>query len=132
MRKYGFPDGFRTIADNELTKARHMTHLVQESEDFELVIMNTTVNVSFWYIPPFFSGGYTKEQKSSVHKIIFQRMKSNGHCLIQQQPLTELGLPNFFRLALGADRTRLHDDMEFLLDEIRRLGHDITAATTKI
>ena len=65
-----------------------------------------------------------------VHRLIHHRMlHCGGRCLIQQNPLTEFNLPNFFRLALGADRTRL-EDMEFLLDEIRRLGHDLTPADT--
>ena len=52
-------------------------------------------------------------------------MKLFGRCLIQQHPLAEFQLPNFFRLALGADRTRL-EDMAFLLEETRRLGQEIT------
>ena len=52
-------------------------------------------------------------------------MEEYGYCLIQQNPLSEFGLPNFFRLALGANRTRL-EDMEFLLNEVRRLGQNIT------
>jgi hypothetical protein len=38
-------------------------------------------------------------------------------------------LPKFFRLALGGDKTRL-EDMDFLLNETRRLGYNITSAET--
>ena len=127
IRKHGIR-GFQEIADNELLKTRRMTRLVKESSDFELVADPMGTNVCFWYIPNFFEmhpDEYTNHRKSSVHKLIHKRMKEYGYCLIQQNPLSEFGLPNFFRLALGANRTRL-EDMEFLLNEVRRLGQNIT------
>ena len=127
IRKHGL-DGFQEIADSELRKAQRMTDLVKQSTDFELVSEPMGTNVCYWYIPKYFYSNpeeYTHERKAAVHKLIHQRMKEYGRCLIQQNPLSEFGLPNFFRLALGGNRTRL-DDMDFLLDEIRRLGQDIT------
>lgn len=127
IRKNGF-DGYREIADNELTKAELMTKLVKASNDFEMVAEPMGTNVCYWYTPEYFllhPEEYTPKRKSEVHKLIFDRMKKYGHCLIQQNPLAEFSLPNFFRLALGADRTRI-EDMEFLLEETRRLGQDIT------
>eukprot|EP00547_Thalassionema_nitzschioides_P012398 CAMPEP_0194263302 /NCGR_PEP_ID=MMETSP0158-20130606/46988_1 /TAXON_ID=33649 /ORGANISM="Thalassionema nitzschioides, Strain L26-B" /LENGTH=554 /DNA_ID=CAMNT_0039003483 /DNA_START=12 /DNA_END=1676 /DNA_ORIENTATION=- len=127
IRKHGF-DGFRQIADNELAKTEIMTKLVKASDDFEMVAEPMGTNVCYWYTPEYFMlypEEYTSNRKARVHQLIFDRMKKYGTCLIQQNPLTEFSLPNFFRLALGADRTRFKD-MEFLLEETRRLGRDIT------
>jgi glutamate/tyrosine decarboxylase-like PLP-dependent enzyme len=129
IRKRGL-DGFRKMADNELKKAARMKQLVDESDDFEMVANPMGTNVCFWYTPKYFrqhAEKYTNSCKAEVHKLIFNRMKDHGNCLIQQNPLTEFDLPNFFRLALGADRSRLHD-MDYLLEEIRRLGQDITCS----
>lgn len=127
IRKHGIGK-FQQIADNELEKAEHMTNLVRESPDFELVAEPMATTVCYWYTPKYFQlhpEEYTEELKAKVHKLIFHRMKLFGRCLIQQNPLAEFQLPNFFRLALGADRTRL-EDMAFLLEETRRLGQEIT------
>jgi glutamate/tyrosine decarboxylase-like PLP-dependent enzyme len=96
-RKHGL-DGFRRIADNGLEKARRLTKLVREAADFELVANPMGTNVCFWYIPSYFQRHpeeCTDQRKEMVHKIIFNRMKHRGRCLIQQQPLTEFGFPNF-------------------------------------
>lgn len=129
IRKKGF-DGLRQIADNELAKTSRMTELIKASEDFEMVAEPMGTNVCYWYTPDYFLAHpeeYTTKRKSEVHKLIFDRMKKDGHCVIQQNPLSEFAWPNFFRLALGADRTR-YEDMEFLLEETRRLGENITPA----
>ena len=84
-------------------------------------------NICFWYTPPAFRNGaeYTDEQKTNVHKLIFDRMNKEGTLLVQHNPLTEFDLPNFFRLVLKGDKTRL-EDMEYILEAIEDLGRDIT------
>jgi glutamate/tyrosine decarboxylase-like PLP-dependent enzyme len=127
IRKHGL-QGLQEIADNEIEKAQYMAELINNAADFELVGPPMGINVCYWYTPAYFQKKpeeYTHTRKSLVHMLIFDRMKRNGHCLVQQQPLAEFGLPNFFRLALGADRTN-RDDMEYVLHETRRLGQDIT------
>ncbi|KAL3933681.1 MAG: hypothetical protein SGBAC_010288, partial [Bacillariaceae sp.] len=129
IRKHGL-DGFSQIANHEIEKAQYMAQLVTEAEDFELVSVPMGTNVCYWYLPTYFQQNpeeYTHERKAMVHKMIFDRMKKYGHCLVQQQPLQEFGLPNFFRLALGGDKTR-KSDMDYVLNETRRLGWDMTPA----
>ena len=48
-------------------------------------------------------------------------MQKEGTCLIQHNPLGEFGLPNFFRLTLKGEKSRL-EDMDHLLNEIDMLG----------
>jgi len=56
--------------------------------------------------------------------MIFDRMQEQGTLMIQQQPLAEYNLPNFFRVIMKGEKTEL-EDMSFYLDEIDRLGNDI-------
>lgn len=94
------------------------------------------VNVNFWYTPPAFrdGGAHAKEwdfdMKVAVHKEIFERFQTEGTCLIQHNPLQEFNLPNFFRLTLKGEKSRL-EDMDHLLAEIDHLGNNITPATFK-
>ena len=59
--------------------------------------------------------------KIKVHKEIFEQMQAVGTCLIQHNPLPEWNLPNFFRLVLKAEKSRI-EDMDHLLAEIDQLG----------
>ena len=90
-------------------------------------------NICFTYIPPAFRAPgveYTFEQRGSIHKIIFDRMNKEGTILIQQQPLNDgvTVLPSFFRLTLKSEKSSI-DDMDYLLEEIDRLGADLTPET---
>ena len=51
-------------------------------------------------------------------------MQQEGKLLIQHNPLPEYNLPNFFRLVLKGEKSRM-DDMPYLLEEIDRMGPDI-------
>lgn len=66
--------------------------------------------------------------KIAVHKAIFERFQTRGKCLIQHNPLQEFNLPNFFRLTLKGEKSRI-EDMDYLLEEIDRLGCDISTRT---
>jgi hypothetical protein len=51
-------------------------------------------------------------------------MVESGNLLIQSQPLDDQKLPNFFRLILRSEMSDI-EDMDFILQEIDRLGKDI-------
>ena len=57
-----------------------------------------------------------------VAPIIKGRMLTHGTIMVQYQPLSRL--PNFFRVAISNPLV-MFDDVDFLIDEIDRLGHDI-------
>ncbi len=48
--------------------------------------------------------------------------------MIQQNPLEEFNLPNFFRLTLKNEKSTLAD-MDYILENIDRLGQDLTPET---
>ena len=90
-------------------------------------------NICFTYIPPAWRKEgveYTFEQRGSIHKIIFDRMNKEGTILIQQQPLNDgvNVLPSFFRLTLKSEKSSI-EDMDYLLEEIDRMGQDLTPET---
>jgi hypothetical protein len=59
----------------------------------------------------------------------FQPNEASWSLLDTATTIDGIRLPKFFRLALGGDKTRL-EDMDFLLNETRRLGYNITSAET--
>ena len=128
MQRLGL-DGLSKIANESMEKAIHFTTLVkQQSSKFELVNEPMGSNVCFWYIPPCFrraGGDYTHDRRIKVHQIIFQKMQYDGTLMIQQQPLPEYNLPNFFRITFKSEKSRL-EDMQSILDEIDRMGKELT------
>lgn len=129
-KKHGI-NGYKKIADAAFNKTMYITQLIKEQpEKFEMVNEPVGANTCFWYTPPYFrkggdgEGKYTDEYITKTHKLIFERMQSEGKLLIQHNPLPEFNLPNFFRLVLKCEKSRM-DDMPYILSEIDRMGSDI-------
>jgi glutamate/tyrosine decarboxylase-like PLP-dependent enzyme len=123
--------GLAERAEFALQKAQYITQEIKNRpEMFKMVNEPQGTNICFWYIPPAFRNGatYSDEHKAAVHKEIFDRMQRQGTMLIQHNPLAEFSLPNFFRLVLKGEKTRL-EDMDYIISEIDRLGQDITPET---
>uniref|UniRef100_A0A8D8V678 Acidic amino acid decarboxylase GADL1 n=1 Tax=Cacopsylla melanoneura TaxID=428564 RepID=A0A8D8V678_9HEMI len=60
--------------------------------------------------------------KAKVAPKIKERMMKTGSMMITYQPIHDL--PNFFRLVLQNSALD-HSDMDFFIEEIERLGHDL-------
>ena len=96
-------------------------------EMFEMTSEPMSCNVCFWYIPPAFRGKeYTDSQKANVHKLMFNRMNEQGSLIIQQQPVPEYNIPNFWRVTFKGEKTRL-EDLDYFITEMDRIGQDIDA-----
>ncbi len=89
-------------------------------------------NVCFWYFPPKMRDLYpwsmkeptneeTGRRLTRVAPLLKYRMTEKGSMMVSYQPLGTL--PNFFRMALATPSSE--EDMDWLLDEIERLGNDI-------
>ena len=126
MKKFGM-NGLAKIADDSMMKAKYITEKIKAQPDkFEMVNDPMACNVCFSYTPPAFRGKeYSFEHRSKVHQKIFDLMVREGAVIIQQQPLDEFKLPNFFRLTLKQEQSTI-DDMVYLLESIDRLGSDMT------
>jgi hypothetical protein len=68
----------------------------------------------------------TRETLSKIAPEIKRRMMENGSLMISYQPLSTKGLPNFFRLTLTCFPQPTKEDMDYIINEIERLGQDIT------
>ena len=56
---------------------------------------------------------------------IKKRMVEKGSLMIGYQPLTSKGLVNFFRLVVTGQPALNHQNIDFIIEEIERLGQDL-------
>lgn len=87
-------------------------------------------NVCFWYVPerlrpkefPQYGTTDWQIELGKVTALIKGRMMTAGTIMISYQPLGEL--PNFFR-SIISNQAIQESDIDFMLEEIDRLGHDL-------
>ncbi|XP_035527388.1 glutamate decarboxylase 1 [Morone saxatilis] len=121
-------EGFGTQVNKCLENAEYLYDQLQMRTDFELVFKDKPEhsNVCFWYIPPSLRGlPLGTERDKRLHRVAPQikgRMMEKGSVLIGYQPLGDK--VNFFRCVFSNPATQ-QEDIDFLLDEIVWLGHDL-------
>jgi len=116
---------------------QHMTHLMElawyqvqrikdQKDKFHLILEPEMVNVSFWYIPKRLRGvphDSNKEQElAKICPIIKSRMMVSGTLMVGYQP--DDRRPNFFRSIISSAAVT-KEDVDFMLNEIDRLGQDL-------
>jgi len=121
-------EGMGAQMDRLMGLARYqVTRMKDLSDKFHLLNEEPEcVNVCFWYIPKRFRGmELNKEVQIELGKItaiLKQRMMLAGTLMVGYQPLGDT--PNFFRSIISNSATR-EEDVDFMLDEMERLGHDL-------
>ncbi|TKS80428.1 Glutamate decarboxylase 1 [Collichthys lucidus] len=121
-------EGFGAQVDKCLENAEYLYDQLQRRAGFELVFKNKPehCNVCFWYTPPSLRGLPPGEDRDTrLHQVAPQikgRMMEKGSVLIGYQPLG--AKVNFFRCVFSNPATQ-HDDIDFLLEEIIWLSHDL-------
>lgn len=121
-------EGFGSQVNRCLENAEYLFNRLSERADFELVYRSKPEhsNVCFWYIPSSLRGippGAERERR--LHEVapkIKAKMMEEGSVMIGYQPTSEK--VNFFRCVFSNPATR-KEDVDFLLDEIVRLGCDL-------
>uniref|UniRef100_A0A3Q3KLL7 Glutamate decarboxylase 1a n=1 Tax=Monopterus albus TaxID=43700 RepID=A0A3Q3KLL7_MONAL len=121
-------EGFGSQVNKCLDNAEYLYDQLQRRTDFELVFQNKPEhsNVCFWYIPPSLRGqppGPDRDKR--LHQVapqVKRRMMEKGSVLIGYQPFR--AKVNFFRCVFSNPATQ-QEDIDFLLDEIVRLGKDL-------
>lgn len=121
--------GMRLKIDRMMDISSYLMERVQEQEDFRVVLPKfECTNICFWYIPPSLMNQTENEEwwgkLSKVAPAIKGRMVSKGSLMIGYQPLPSLNKVNFFRFVLCQDNCE-KSDMDFIIEEIRRLGKDL-------
>ncbi|XP_071151866.1 cysteine sulfinic acid decarboxylase-like [Mytilus edulis] len=118
--------GLEEDIDNLFSCSRYLTQLAKARDGFKMVQEPQCTNVCFWYIPERLRGKPETEewweQVGKVAPVIKQRMVEKGTLLIGYQP--DGDLVNFFRM-IFSNNAVTKSDVEFIIDEIDRLGCDL-------
>ncbi|XP_071768120.1 acidic amino acid decarboxylase GADL1 [Centroberyx gerrardi] len=112
--------------DRALAMARYLAQEVKRREGFRLMMEPEYANVCFWYIPPSLrSMPDSPEFWQKVHTVapaVKERMMKAGSMMVGYQPHGDKA--NFFRMIIISPQAG-KEDMDFVLDEIHRLGKDL-------
>ncbi|XP_078192698.1 cysteine sulfinic acid decarboxylase isoform X8 [Callithrix jacchus] len=118
--------GLELRIDQAFALARYLVEEMKKREGFELVMEPEFVNVCFWFVPPSLRG---KQDSPDYHKrlskvapVLKERMVKEGSMMIGYQPHGTRG--NFFRVVV-ANPALTCADIDFLLNELERLGQDL-------
>ncbi|XP_032790966.2 glutamate decarboxylase isoform X2 [Daphnia magna] len=101
--------------------------LLKRPERFQLIVAEPEcTNVCFWYVPTRFRtmapGPERDRLLGQITPILKGRMMSTGTLMVGYQPQGKL--PNFFRCIIS-NQAVTEEDVDFLVDEMDRLGHDL-------
>ncbi|KAB1269520.1 Cysteine sulfinic acid decarboxylase [Camelus dromedarius] len=135
--------GLERRVDQAFALARYLVEELKKREGFELVMEPEFVNVCFWFVPPSLRGKKGSPDYSErlakvgfllpallqrearlpqVAPVLKERMVRKGSMMIGYQPHGSCG--NFFRMVV-ANPALTRADMDFLLNELERLGQDL-------
>ncbi|EMP29255.1 Glutamate decarboxylase 1 [Chelonia mydas] len=120
--------GFEILINKFLELAEYLYKELNSRENFELVFdaEPELTNVCFWYIPPNLRRiPNGPEREKLLHQVapkIKARMIEEGMTMVSYQPHGDK--VNFFRMVFSNPATR-KSDVDFLLEEIERLGKDL-------
>ncbi|XP_068942429.1 glutamate decarboxylase 2 [Petaurus breviceps papuanus] len=120
--------GFEAQIDKCLELAEYLYNLIKNREGYEMVFDGKPqhTNVCFWYIPPSLRHMENNEERMSrllkVAPVIKARMMEYGTTMVSYQPLGDK--VNFFRMVIS-NPAATHQDIDFLIEEIERLGQDL-------
>ncbi|KAK7468144.1 hypothetical protein BaRGS_00036608 [Batillaria attramentaria] len=121
--------GMGERVERAFENAEYFTKRIKDREGFRFVIPEfECTNICFWYIPPSLRGQEeTEEWWAKLGKVaprIKQRMMEQGTMLVGYTPLAPKNFVNFFRIIIHNPLCDF-SDMDFVIDEIERLGKDL-------
>lgn len=112
--------------------AYQVTRMKEQPEKFYFIFEGQPecTNVCFWYVPerlqprnfPQYGTSDWMRELGKVTAQIKSRMMTAGTIMVSYQPLGEF--PNFFR-SIISNQAIQESDVDFMLSEIDRLGHDL-------
>ncbi|NXX48196.1 CSAD decarboxylase, partial [Tricholaema leucomelas] len=118
--------GLAQRVQRALDATRYLTEQVKRREGFQLVLEPEFINLCFWFVPPSLRGREGSSDYWSclgkVAPVLKERMMKAGSMLLSYQPHgTKV---NFFRQIVTSPAVT-KADLDFLLDELERLGGDL-------
>lgn len=124
-------NGLAKQLDNAMSMSKYLTEQVSKRTGFRL-IMNEPfdfTNTCFWYIPEKLRNvEETDEWWEQIYKVapvIKEKMIKSGTLMVGYSPLPHKKKGNFIRMVLSCFPPAKCEDIDFILDEIHRLGKDI-------
>lgn len=118
--------GLELRVDRAFALARYLLEELKKREGFELVMEPEFLNVCFWFVPPSLRGQQGSpdysQRLAQVAPALKERMVKEGSMMIGYQP--HGARVNFFRMVV-ANPALTRADVDFLLDELERLGRDL-------
>ncbi|RWS09991.1 glutamate decarboxylase-like protein [Dinothrombium tinctorium] len=120
--------GYVKHIDHLFDMTQYMVKKIKEKSDQFYLIWEEPecVNVCFWYIPKRLRNvAHTREREEELGRITAKlkgRMMNAGTLMISYQPLGDK--PNFFRNIISNPGVK-EKDIDFMLAELDRLGHDL-------
>lgn len=122
--------GLATLVEHAMESASYFRSRVRDAEGFRLVTdVQDCTNTCFWYIPARLRGRTEDEawwqEVAKVAPAIKERLVLDGSLLVGYCPLPHKGLVNFFRMVVTCQPPARRQDMDFVLQEIRRHGEAV-------
>uniref|UniRef100_A0A8C5DJX5 Glutamate decarboxylase 1 n=1 Tax=Gouania willdenowi TaxID=441366 RepID=A0A8C5DJX5_GOUWI len=118
--------GFEQHIDKCLDLSAYLYNKIKNREGYEMVFDGEHTNVCFWYFPPSLrSIPNGEESRERLHKVapkIKAMMMESGTTMVGYQPQGEK--VNFFRMVISNPAATM-SDIDFLIEEIERLGQDL-------
>ncbi|XP_047136817.1 glutamate decarboxylase 2 isoform X1 [Hydra vulgaris] len=118
--------GIEEQIDQAFSNAKYLSNAIKNKENFKLLFEPESCNVCFHYIPPSLLSISDHTERTSrlsqVCPMIKKHMTLEGTLMINYQPLKEHC--NFFRM-ITVNPAATQSDMDFVLEEIERLGKDL-------
>ncbi|XP_015918434.1 glutamate decarboxylase [Parasteatoda tepidariorum] len=119
--------GFEEHIDHLFKMTEYQVKQIKEKKDkYHLLFEPECTNVSFWYIPKRLRGVPHTPEKEKILGELTAKLKSKmmnaGTLMIGYQPLGDI--PNFFRSIISSAAVQ-EADVDYALDELDRLGHDL-------
>ncbi|XP_018328829.1 glutamate decarboxylase [Agrilus planipennis] len=120
-------EGFEQLMDQLMELTEYLVKRIKENPDkFYLIMEPECVNVCFWYIPKRLRkmphSPAREQELGKLTPILKGRMMQTGTLMVGYQP-DDLR-PNYFRNIISSAAVR-EIDVDFLLEEMERLGHDL-------
>lgn len=119
--------GFESLMDNAFHMSEYLLSQIQEKKNLHLITENPKyTNICFYYYPE-----HEKEKCwhciSKLTLCIKQEMTLNGNLMITYSPWTQRGIGYFFRMVVTAQPRATKESMDFVVNEIERIGDSLPA-----
>ncbi len=122
---------FERLLDNAMDMSTYMFNSLSSKSQFRLISDEPFqyTNICFWFIPISLRGlEETEEWWEKLYKVaplVKERMMKTGTIMVGYSPLPHKKKGNFFRMVLTCQPFAKPTDVDFILDEIERLGGNI-------